>query len=225
MCWLKTARLLLFFLLCLSVQNGWCAEADIEAESWPEFDIFIGLDKDRKNRIIILNSYARAPEHTYQETALGVSFDRRFSKSWSWRAGLRYIAKEADPPDTDEVRGVFDLKWFRPLGRGWLLTDRNRVDIRYLDKTNKVTYRYRNRIMLEKPFRVGKSDWTGFASVEFYYDSSFNDWIRTRLIGGVSIPVSTWGALDVFYGYHLETQPNLEDAEAVGLAFSLFVYK
>lgn len=200
------------------------SDGDIEAEAWPEFDIWIGLDKERKNRIYVLSSFANAPEHSYEETALGVSWDQRFSKSWSWRAGVRYIGKEVQPPDTDEARGVLDLKWFKELGGGWLLTDRNRVDIRWFKNNDQLSYRYRNRLQLEKPFKVGKATWTGFGSFEMYYDTRFDSWARRRVIAGVSIPIVDWFSIDVFYGQHHESDPKEENAGAIGIAFGLYVY-
>ena len=34
---------------------------------------------------------------------------------------MRYIRKEVEPPDTNEVCGVFDLKWFKDLGNECLI--------------------------------------------------------------------------------------------------------
>jgi len=200
------------------------SEADIEAEAWPEFDIWIGLDPERKNRIFILNSYSNAPDFGYQETALGISWDQRFSKSWSWRAGVRYVWKAVDPPDTNELRGVFDLKWFRDLGNGWLLTDRNRIDARWFESSDELSYRYRNRLQIEKSLQIGTRMWTGFASYELYFDTRFSAWSRRRIIVGFSVPFTDWLAVDLFYGYHNEQRPKQENAGAVGIAIGLLFY-
>ena len=60
--------------------------ADLEAEAWPEIDIWVKMDDIGKDRIFILASFADEPSYQYQETALGVSWDRRMNKHWSWRA-------------------------------------------------------------------------------------------------------------------------------------------
>jgi hypothetical protein len=199
--------------------------ADLEAGAWPEFDIWIGLDQAQKNRIYILSSFANEPKFSYEETALGVSWDQRFHTSWSWRAGVRYIWKEVDPPDTNETRAVLDLKWFKDLGGGWLLTDRNRIDLRWFDNGEDMSYRYRNRIQIEKPFPVFSKTVTGFASYELYYDSRFNKWgQRHRFIAGVSVPITDWASVDVFYGYHIETAPKDESGDALGIAFGFYFY-
>jgi len=73
--------------------------ADIEGDAWPEFDIWIGMDEGHKNRIFILKSFTEEPNFEYQEEATGISWDQRFHENWSWRAGIRYIGKQVDPPD------------------------------------------------------------------------------------------------------------------------------
>lgn len=216
-----------FFVLAVAVL--WAAPpasaADLEADAWPEFDIWIALDEGRKDRIYILNSYANEADFQYEETALGVSWDRRFHPNWSFRVGARYIWKQVEPPDKNETRVVLDLKWFRPLGKGWLFTDRNRLDLRHFENDPSSSFRYRNRLQLEKPFPVGSMEWTGFGSYEIYYDSRFDEWgQRQRFIGGVSVPLAKWVSVDVFYGYHIETKPARESGDALGIAIGIYFY-
>jgi len=198
--------------------------ADVEAGAWPEFDIWIGLDEKQKNRIYILKSFSEEPNFSYEEEATGISLDHRINPSWSVRAGIRYISKQVDPPDANETRAVFDAKWFKPLGNNWLLTDRNRIDVRWIEGTDDPSYRYRNRLQLEKPFKAGNRTLTGFGSYELYYDTRFDDWQRQRLILGVSVPLHKKLSVDVFYGYHTESQPKDEHADAVGIAIGIYFY-
>lgn len=221
------------------MMNGWCffylvwlvlsmaplssQAADIEAGAWPEFDIWINMDETGKNRLYILNSYTEEPSYSYEETVLGVSWDQRFHENWSWRAGARYIWKQVDPADKNETRIVLDLKWFQKLGNGWLLTDRNRLDLRKFEGDSSSSFRYRNRLQLEKGFSLLSWQLTGFASYEIYYDSRYDKWgQRHRVIAGVSIPVVDWASVDVFYGYHSETEPKDETGSALGIAFGFY---
>ena len=131
------------------------------------------MDEIGKDRIYILNSYAEEPSYQYQETVLGVSWDHRVNESWSWRIGGRYIWKAVDPPDKNETHGVFDLKWYKELGDDWLLTDRNRLDLRRFEGEDTSSFRYRNRVQIERPFEVFSKTFTGFTSYEIYYDSRY----------------------------------------------------
>ena len=181
------------------------------------------MDEAGRDRIYILNSYAEEPSYQYQETALGVSWDHRVNESWSWRIGGRYIWKAVDPPDKNETRGVFDLKWYKELGDDWLLTDRNRIDLRKFEGEDTSSFRYRNRVQIERPFEVFSKTFTGFTSYEMYYDSRYDKWgQRHRFIGGVSVPIYKQFSVDVFYGYHVETKPNVESGSALGIAFGLY---
>ena len=195
---------------------------DLEVEAWPEIDIWIPLDEDRTNRIYVLIAFGNEPNYRYEESAFGVSWDKRFHPNWSFRIGARYIWKEVDPPDVNETRVVLDLKWFKPLGGGWLLTDRNRIDLRRFDTQEVASYRYRNRIQMEKTFKAFSRTLTGFGSYEMYYDSRYDKWgQRNRFIGGVSVPLIAWFSVDVFYGYHIETKPKRETGGAIGVAIGI----
>lgn len=213
----------LWVMMALMTMQTSVRATDIEGDAWPEFDIWIKMDEAGKNRIFILNSYTEEPNYMYEEAALGISWDQRFHPNWSWRAGIRYIWKQVDPPDKNETRGVFDLKWFHDLGNRWLLTDRNRIDLRRFDGDSNPSFRYRNRVQIEKGFVLFSKDLTGFVSYELYYDSRYNKWgQRHRFIGGVSVPLAEWASVDVFYGHHFETEPKYETGSALGVAFGLY---
>ena len=198
--------------------------AELEADAWPEIDIWIKMDEIKRDRIYVLLSFTEEPNYSYQETAFGVSWDHRFDEHWSWRAGARYIDKQVEPADAGETRVVLDLKWFQQLGREWLLTMRNRLDLRHFDDSPSSSFRYRNRLMLEKPFQLLSQRLTGFGSYEFYYDSRWNSWAqRQRIIAGISIPVTQWGSVDIFGAYHDEQKPIHEDGEAIGIAFGIYL--
>ena len=222
--WIQIAAIVV---LLMSVTPFAClADADLEADAWPEFDIWIKLDEAGKNRLYILNSYTEEPSFSYQETALGLSWDQRFAKNWSWRIGARYIWKQVDPPDANETRVVLDLKWFHEMNNGWLFTDRNRLDLRQFDGDYSSSFRYRNRIQFEKGFHVFSlpRKWTVFASYEIYYDSRYNRLgQRHRFIAGVSIPVFKWLSVDLFPAYHVETEPKHETGAAFGVAIGIYL--
>ncbi len=223
---MKFLKIILLSGVILSVTSPFVYAADIEGDAWPEIDIWIGMDEDHKNRIFILKSFTEEPNFEYQEEATGISWDQRFHENWSWRAGIRYINKQVTPPDAGETRAVLDLKWIYPLDDGWLLSDRNRLDIRWFDGDYDTSYRYRNRIQLEKPFEVLEHTLTGFASYELYHDSRYSTTIqRQRFIGGVSVPlIENKLSVDLFYGYHSESAPKKETGDAVGIAIGIYFY-
>jgi hypothetical protein len=218
---LKTYGLIITLGSLLSLPHA--TAADLEADAFPEFDIWINLDDAGKNRLYILAAFAEEPNFEYNESALGISWDQRVNPCWSWRAGIRYIEKQVNPPDKNETRAVFDLKWFRPIGEGLMFTNRNRIDLRNFDGEDTLSWRYRNRSQLEKPFTIFDHTITGFVSYEMYYDSRYNRWgQRHRYIAGVSVPIKEWLSVDVFYGYHIESKPKYQTGGAVGIAIGLY---
>ena len=193
---------------------------DIELEAWPEFDIWIDLNEDASTRLYILNSWAEDADKVYEEMALGVSLDQRLKTWMSVRGGIRYIWKQADPPQGNETRAVFDAKFYAPTWKEFLLTNRNRIDLRWID--GELTERYRNRTQLERPISIFGYRPTGFTSYEVYYDTKYDDWVRQRIIVGGSFPVQEWLTVDLFYGYHVVSKPKPENAGAWGLAIGFW---
>ena len=59
------------------------AAADLEADAFPEIDIWINLDDEKRNRLFILLAFADEPKFEYDENALGISFDQRINPCWS----------------------------------------------------------------------------------------------------------------------------------------------
>lgn len=221
----KTIKKILFVLIIASflATVGPVYSSDLEVEAWPEIDLWISMDAIGKDRILILAAFGNEPSYQYEETALGISWDRRMNEYWSWRTGIRYIWKAVDPPDKNETRAVLDLKFYKDLGDGWKFSDRNRLDLRKFDGDSNESFRYRNRVQLDKDFEVFSHKLTGFSSYELYYDSRYNRWgQRHRIITGVSVPLKDWCSVDVFYGYHVETEPKKETGSALGIAVGLY---
>jgi len=153
------ARIATLVVLAMLLAPTTVRAQDLEAEAWPEFDIWIKMDETGKNRLFILASFADEPKFQYEETALGVSWDQRFHQNWSWRVGARYVWKAVDPPDKNETRVVLDLKWFHDFGGGWLLSDRNRLDLRRFD-----TWGQRQRVIAGVSVPIVR-----WASVDVFY--------------------------------------------------------
>ena len=193
---------------------------DIELEAWPEFDIWIDLNEDASTRLYILNSWAEDVDKVYEEMALGISLDQRLKTWLSVRGGIRYIWKQADPVQGNETRAVFDAKLYAPKWEQFLLTNRNRIDVRWI--SDDLSGRYRNRTQLERPISIFGYCPTGFASYELYYDTQYDDWVRQRIIGGASFPLREWLTVDLFYGYHVVSKPKRENAGAWGLAIGFW---
>ena len=96
-----------------------------------------------------------------------------------------YFHREARPPHTrleHEDRVTLGAVVQKSIGK-FTLSDRNWVEHRWrIPQID--AWRYRNRVRLEHPFKVNKTNLTWFVSNEVFYDWSFHDWVRNRAAVG-----------------------------------------
>ena len=88
------------------------------------------------------------------------------------RVGYHYIhSVTGDTPV--EHRGALEATPRYPLVGGLLVSDRNHMDIRSIGGEN--SWRYRNRLTLEREFSIGRFRSTPYVRGEVYYDSRFDN--------------------------------------------------
>jgi hypothetical protein len=96
------------------------------------------------------------------------------------RVGYRYLPSFDGNPD--ENRGVVEVTARYPLVRGALVSNRSRVDFRFVD--DNYMWRYRNRLSVEKEVSIGRLRVNPYLRGEIFYDSKFGEWSRTEAIAG-----------------------------------------
>ncbi len=93
-----------------------------------------------------------------------------------------------------------------PLGWHLLLSDRNRAD---LDWTNgDFSWRYRNRLTLEKPFVVGRYHPSVYVRSEVFYESQYEKWSTTALYVGGIFPFGKRFDISPYYDHQNNTGKN-----------------
>ena len=116
--------------------------------------------------------------------------------------GYRYLPTPDQPP-TNRFEPVFTMNY--PVPRiGLLLSDRNRADLDW--KAGTFTWRYRNRVQLERTLKVGSYHLSPYASAEFYYESLYGKWSDTAIYAGCLFPI----------GKHFELNPYYEHQNSTG---------
>ena len=71
-----------------------------------------------------------------------------------------------------------------PLGK-FTLSNRNLFERRWR-QPQVDAWRYRNAILIEHPFKIGKTKFTFGFGDEVFYDWSLHGWVRNRFAAGVS---------------------------------------
>lgn len=78
-----------------------------------------------------------------------------------------------------------------------LMNNRNRVEFRWVN--GEYRFRYRNRLMAERPLKIKRLQPSPYVSAEAYWDKHYERWSQFRFTGGVTVPMIKRSSLDLFY--------------------------
>ncbi len=132
--------------------------------------------------------------------------------------GYRYIAApDADP----ENRMLTAVTVNFPMKAAILITDRNRADLDW--KAGKFTWRYRNKLSLEKTVAIHSYHFIPYVAAEPFYESQYAKWSTTSLYAGFLLPVGKHVQFDPYYEHDNNTgkHPNSQDND-IGLKVNLY---
>ena len=133
--------------------------------------------------------------------------------------GYRYLPQANGAPATNRFEPIVTFNF--PLKGKILLSDRNRGDLDW--KNGSFTWRYRNRIQLEKTLRWNSYHWTPYVSSEFFYDSQYSKWSDTAIYAGCLFPIGKHFQFDPYYEHQNSTgkSPN-QQYNQLGLMLNIF---
>jgi len=120
--------------------------------------------------------------------------------------GYRYLPYPDSPP-TNRMEPVLTLN--APLHKvRVLVSDRNRFDLDW--QNGGFTWRYRNRLQLERTWQIRSYHLSPYASAEFYYESQYGKWADTAIYVGCLFPIGKHFELNPYYEHQNETgkSPN-----------------
>jgi hypothetical protein len=152
------------------------------------------------------------------ERFAGLQVDESKSRPLLLRVGYHYL------PSTDganEQRVIVEATPRLPLAAGAIISDRNRVDLRVIN--NEFSWRYRNRLTVERNFSLGSFRFAPFVRSEVYYDHKYEKWNRTTVSGGLVVPFRKHFELEAYYEHQNDTSksPNRQ-VNALGLTLNLY---
>jgi hypothetical protein len=131
--------------------------------------------------------------------------------------GYRYVPS----PDRPAVQRLEPVATFHlPSPGRMLISDRNRFD---LDWSNgSFTWRYRNRLTLERRVTIHSYHPAPYASVEAFYESKYGKVSTTAVYVGCMFPLGKHFELDPYYEHENNTgkSPN-QQVNAAGLILNL----
>ena len=219
----------LLFLILLS-----CKPADAQSFQFvPEIDAYARIQSD-----IRFNFQAKetreAGDPTQAELGPGFDFflkplvrlkritafdlDDSKSRPLQLSVGFRYVLSPNRP---HMERMILAATPHFPLVANILLTDRNRADLDWQE--GQFTWRYRNRVSLERRFAVRSYHPGPYVSAEVFYQSQYEKWSTTALYAGCLLPVGKHFQFDPYYEHQNITgkHPN-QQLNQFGLILSLY---
>jgi hypothetical protein len=132
--------------------------------------------------------------------------------------GYRYITAPNAPP-TNRMETVLTSHF--ALKAGILISDRNRADLYW--KSGTFTWRYRNKLTLERTFTVYSYHLIPYVAAEPYYVEKYHKWSTTDLYAGSLFPVGKHVQFNAYYEHENNTgKKTNQQTNEIGLAMYLF---
>ena len=232
---MKVHALRLVWLVVLTVVCGPGGFAQQDAapvkQIWPEVDVYVSLNE--KFRLFFLALTTKAQEtRDNTEGQVGAHLDYHVNSRITLRAGYRHGFSLGGSDPFKEHKIVLDQTLRQPLPLEVLLSDRNRQELRWVNGNFSV--RYRNRVMLEREFKVLNRQISPYGSAEVYYDTRFNTWNRNRLTVGTKIALKHGAplislihpkkqfVLDLYLTRQNDSRTQPSRVRALGVAFRIY---
>lgn len=108
-----------------------------------------------------------------------------------------------------------------PLKAGFLVSDRNRADLDWTSES--FTWRYRNKLTLERTVAIHSYHLIPYVAAEPYYVDKYHKWSTTDLYAGCLFPIGKHVEFNPYYEHENNTgkRPNQQTNE-IGFALYLF---
>lgn len=207
---------------------GFAYAQNTENQWWPEMDTYLRLNQRTR-----LSFFAKRSTDgsNYDSVSIGpnldfylkrlrkrvLSNDETKDKYVVFRIGYRYVGN-ADGPNED--RGIVQITNRAPLPWSMLLSERNRADLRWISGRD-FSWRYRNRLTLERSFRIGPVPFSPFVRGELYYDSRHDAWSKNSYSFGVEIPLGRRMQAETYFERDNQSRTSPQHVNAFGLKWSL----
>jgi hypothetical protein len=132
--------------------------------------------------------------------------------------GYRYITAP-DAPSENRMQVAVTSNF--PLKAGLSLSDRNRADLDW--KSGIFTWRYRNKLTLDRTFAIRSYHFIPYVAAEPFYESQYSKWSTTSLYAGSLFPVGKHVQFNTYFEHDNNTgkHPNRQ-VNSVGLALNLY---
>ena len=124
-----------------------------------------------------------------------------------------------DTPPTNRLETILLVHF--PLKAGFLMADRNRADLDW--KQGGFTWRYRNKLTIERTVAIFAYHLIPYVAVEPYYVAQYGKWSTTALYAGALFPAGKHLQFGSYYEHENDTgkSPN-KQVNSIGLELNVY---
>jgi hypothetical protein len=230
----KAALGLLLLLACAAAAKG--EDSDSTSQFWPEVDLFIGLNA-RSRLYLVYSGTKKENLNTYADGQTGAYFDfwalpalrkdlrkrpdASLSRLLLVRTGYLYSRPLNSSGAATEHMLTYEATARAPLPKSLLVSDRNRFDFRWVN--GDFTWRYRNRLKLERTFQAGRFQLTPYAHGEIFYSPEKRSFTRLRYAAGMEWAITQRIVLEGYYLRQNDWGSVPQFVNAAGLAVQFYL--
>jgi hypothetical protein len=186
-----------------------------DTQIWNDTQLAIALDKKVDFVLFGTLRIGRNIRRPVDER-IGVGFSFKVGKYLTLYPNYLYRGGQPLPNRTEfEHRLSFAATIRGPVGHGFILSDRNLLE-RRIRRPQVDATRYRNRLQIEHPFKIGATKLNAFISDEIFYDWSVNAWVRNRFAIGVGHTFDKDFTGEVYYLRQNDSRTRPGDLNVIG---------
>lgn len=219
----ESRTLLRLAIVLLFVRSATLGSAQVQliekdTQLWNEIQIATALSKQIDFNLLGHFRIGRDVTHLV-DRRVGVGFSFKVGEYLTLAPGyLNIVTRPFAGRKVNENRlFVFATVRF-PMGK-FSLSDRNLIERRLRFPLNST--RYRNRLHIERPVKLGNVPITLFAADEVFYDWSVDDWVRNRFSAGVSRKFNNHFTGDLYYLRQNDGRSRPGDLHVIGLTYKI----
>ena len=187
---------------------------ETDNQSWNDIQVTVPLNK--KTEFVLLGTVRIGDNFTsFVDERVGVRLNYAIQKYVTLQT--LYFHRDAKPPNgrhEREERLTFGANFRIPMGK-FNLNTRNWFERRWRHPQVN-SWRYRNRLQLDHPFKIGKTKFSWLLSDEFFYDWSLHEWPRNRMAGGIGHAFNKHLTLEVYYMRQNDGRTRPGDLNIIG---------
>jgi hypothetical protein len=221
--------------LALALADFASAQEETRYEVWPSVEAYYRFDA--RWRLAGIAGLSRSRETQYTDVSLGAYLDlsllpigplitfeatefERY-RAFQIRTGLAYAEALGSHKGTyTEATLVVEPTLRLYVTEKILLSDRNRFELRRVNAEG--SWRYRNRIRIERLTVTELVTFSPYLSFEPMYDSREQTFNRLRTQAGVEWKLSDLYVLDTFYLYQSDSRGSPAHLNVFGLTLSMY---